>query len=333
MRFPLRFRVVAVLVAATMSAATAACSPDDKVPDNPLATALSAVSTMVSGRVSFTDWSLLGGKDSTNVAFAGQLVSSDDQLQEDLGFRSTDAQWELDVVYPRASIVMLHFDTGLVVVQDKLRRLGYHQDGKIFTHSADPSRIWTLTLGAVGVDVDKHLLVGGNEPVLVKDALGTPGDTFAQNFMVKPLLNLATKKLAHIATASVGIGTYACVPLTALVGKTATPAMLATVRNQLKGTFTDPDAEITAMAGATDTTALDAMSFTNEQTAKNNQAGRTAAAQLVNAMQTGGAGMYQATNGTVTGPVLSFDLTAQRPGEFAQRINNGGLGVDVCPDS
>jgi hypothetical protein len=85
------------------------------------------------------------------------------------------------------------------------------------------------------------------------------------------------------------------------------------------------------MAGPTETSALDALTFPDHRTAQANQAARSAASQELNGIAFGDANEVRATGSAVTGRVLSFDLNARQPRSLVQRVQDSTLGVDLCP--
>jgi hypothetical protein len=304
-----------------------------------LASALDLVPDMPDGYAMYTDWSMLGHQHrngADTASFAGELLADDDQLQRDLGIRSTYAQWELDVTrVGRPPLVVLGFGrhTDLSGLAGRLTRLGYHADGSIFTGSApyNPGRIWTIALRNIGIDSRRHLLVGGPDGAAVRSVLAGPAHPFGHASAVIPLLALASARLGRIATASTTVGSMACVRLTALIGMHATPEMLAVLRKRLPGTFTPPQAEITALASPTDKTALDAMTFPDHGTARANQRSRLAASTVLTGIALGDPAEVRVTGTAVTGRVLRFKLTAGQPRDFPELVLYSDLGVDVCP--
>src|SRR6266700_5515507 len=143
----------------------------------------------------------------------------------------------------------------------------------------------TVALPNIGIDTGRHLLGGGGDVAAIRAVLAGPANSLANAPAVAPLLNLAATKLGHVATATLRAGSDACVRLTRLVGwPRANPAVLAAVRKYFTGTFTPPQAELTALANPTDTTALDALTFADQATAQANQAGRSAAVAEVTMM-------------------------------------------------
>jgi hypothetical protein len=295
------------------------------------------VPDMPAGFVLYTGWSTLGDQDRPGpdtASFAGELLSSDDFLHHDLGIRSTDAQWELDVA--RANdppLVLLGFGehTDLSGLAGKLTRLGYHAHGSLFTGAVNPNRRWTLGLPDIGIDLGRHLLVGGSDVTAIRSVLAGPVNSLGHEAAVTPLLALVSAKLGHIATASISVGPTACVKLSALMGLRATPQMLNAVRKYFPGTFTPPQAEITALASLTGKTALDALTFPSRGTAQANKASRSAALKTVNTPSLNGPNAVRLTSSAVTGRVLSFHLSAQQPYDFPQRVMDRTLGADVCP--
>lgn len=304
-----------------------------------LASALDLVPDMPDGYAMYTDWSMLGHQDRNDAdtaSFAGELLADDDQLQRDLGVRSTYAQWELDVTrVGRPPLVVLGFGrhTDLSGLAGRLTRLGYHADGSIFTGPAsyNPGRIWAIALRNIGIDSRRHLLVGGPDGAAVRSVLAGPAHPLGHASAVIPLLALASARLGRIATASTTVGSMACVRLTALIGMHATPEMLAVLRKRLPGTFTPPQAEITALASPTDKTALDAMTFPDHGTARANQRSRLAASKVLTGFALGDPAEVRVTGTAVTGRVLRFKLTAGQPRDFPELVLYSDLGVDVCP--
>lgn len=304
-----------------------------------LASALDLVPDMPDGYAMYTDWSMLGHQDrngADTASFAGELLADDDQLQRDLGIRSTYAQWELDVTrVGRPPLVVLGFGrhTDLSGLAGRLTRLGYHADGSIFTGPAsyNPGRIWAIALRNIGIDSRRHLLVGGPDGGAVRSVLAGPAHPLGHASAVIPLLALASARLGRIATASTTVGSMACVRLTALIGMHATPEMLAVLRKRLPGTFTPPQAEITALASPTDKTALDAMTFPDHGTARANQRSRLAASKVLTGFALGDPAEVRVTGTAVTGRVLRFKLTAGQPRDFPELVLYSDLGVDVCP--
>jgi len=297
-----------------------------------LASALDLIPGVPDAYVMFTDWSMLGhlrGKDPHTASFAGQLRSVDDVLQRDLGIRSTSADWEVDMWQPRRPLtVVLRFDrhTDLAGLAGKLTKLGYHADGPIFTGSPDQLRMWTFPLRNIGIAADRQLLVGGGDAAAVRSVLAGSGSPLGHADSVAPLLALATARLGRIATASVVIGSGACVRLADLF-RLGTPAMIAVLRKQFTGTFTRPQAEITALSDPAGTTALDALTFPDQGAARANEAGRSAAAAVLNGRNPDG---IRVAHSAVTGRMLSFTLTAGQPDDFVQAVLGNSLGVDVC---
>jgi hypothetical protein len=302
-----------------------------------LASALDLVPDMTAGYAMYTDWSMLGHQHRNDAAsFAGELLADDDQLQRDLGIRSTYAQWELDVTrVSRPPLVVLGFGrhTDLSGLAGRLTRLGYHADGPIFTGPASysPGRIWAIGLRNIGIDSRRHLLVGGPDPAAVRSVLAGPAHPLGHASAVIPLLALASARLGRIATASTTVGSVACVRLTALIGLRATPEEVAVVRKRLPGTFTPPQAEITALASPTAKTALDAMTFPGHGTARANQRSRLAASKVLTGLALADPAEVSVTSTAVTGRVLRFKLTAGQPRDFPKLVLYNDLGVDICP--
>ncbi|HEY7177281.1 MAG TPA: hypothetical protein VH442_20385 [Micromonosporaceae bacterium] len=109
----------------------------------------------------------------------------------------------------------------------------------------------------------------------------------------------------------------------------ATPEMLARLRTYFPGTFNPRQAEVTALAKPTDTTALDALTFPNNGIAQANEAGRSAALRTLNGFDP--PHPLGLTGNAVSGRVLDFSLSAPQPDDFRQRIVADTLGVDICP--
>jgi hypothetical protein len=312
--------------------------PDGRVSQAPahgsgLALALDLIPDMPDAHVMFTDWSMLGHQereDPNTASFAGQLLPFDDVLQRDLGIRSMSAGWEVDMWQPgHPETIVLRFNrrVNLAGLAGKLIQLGYHANGSIFTHSLDLRRIWTVPLRNIGIAADQHLLIGGPDAAAVRSVLTGSGSPLGQADSVTPLLALAAARLGRIATASIVVGPQACVTLADLLGGRGTPAMLAALRKQFTGTFTQPEAEITALDDPAGTTAVDALTFPDQSTARANKAGRSAAAKMLNRPDPH---RIQVTGSAVTDRVLSFTLTARQPHDFVQAVLDNTLGVDIC---
>jgi hypothetical protein len=184
-------------------------------------------------------------------------------------------------------------------------------------------------LHTIGIDPARHLLVGSSDPAAVRSLMAVPSHPLGRAESVVPLLTQVAAGQNRTATAAIAVGSAACVPLTSII-RNATPAALAAVRQRFRGTFTRPQAEITAIAGPTDTTALNALTFPDHRTAQANQAARSAAAETLSGIA-GDANEVRVTGTAVTGRVLSFDLTAKQPGTVRQRVMGSTLGVDLCP--
>ena len=304
-----------------------------------LASALDLVPDMADGYARYTDWSMLGHQD-TNGAdtawFAGELLAGDDQLQRDLGIRSACALWELDVTRAgRPALVVLGFGrhADLSGLAGRLTRLGYHADGSIFTGPASysPGRIWAIALRTIGIDSRRHLLAGGRDAAAVWSVLAGPARPLGHASAVISLLALASARLGRIATASATVGPVACVRLTALIGLRATPDAVAVLRRRLPGTFTPPQAEITALASPAAKTALDAMTFPGHGTARASQRSRLAASKVLTGLALGDPAEVRVSSTAVTGRVLRFKLGAGQPRDFPQLLLYSDLGVDICP--
>jgi hypothetical protein len=168
-----------------------------------LASALDLVPDMPNGYALFTDWSMLGHgdrADAKTAVFADQLLTVDDVLQQDLGIRSTNADWELQVWQPgRPPTAVLHYDarTDLTSLPGKLTRFGYKPDGAVLTGSPDPARIWTVRLRNIGIDPGKHLLVGGADATAVRSLLAGSDRSLGHADAVIPLLASASASLGQ----------------------------------------------------------------------------------------------------------------------------------------
>ncbi|GIH16731.1 hypothetical protein [Rugosimonospora africana] len=299
-----------------------------------LSSALDQVPDIGDGSVFYADWSMLGDQNTTS--FAGGLVAVDDQMQRDLGIRSRDARWELDVQrvhLPPVEVLSYDVRTDLSGLATKLTRLSYRADGSILigpTGQVSQEHTWMFPLRAIGIDRKRHLLVGSSDAVAVRSLMAVPSHPLGHAESVVPLLAQVAARQDRTATAAIAVGSAACMPLTSMIGKSVNPEQLAAVRRQFPGTFTPPQAEITAIAGPTDTTALDALTFPDHRSAQANQAARSAASQTLSGIE-GDANEVRATGTAVTGRVLSFDLTANQPQAVVQRVMGSKLGVDLCP--
>jgi hypothetical protein len=340
MRSHVRRTTLAVLVVLALTgcsaSGSAATAPERStwVRGFDLAAALDDVPDVGDGYVFYTDWSMLGHQ--TTTSFAGGLVDFDDQLRRDVGIRSTDARWELDIQpVHRPSVEVLGYDTDtdLSGLTAKLTRLGYRADGSILTgptSGVSQEHQWMIRLRTIAIDPRRHLLVGSSDATAVRSLVAAPSHPLGRAESVVPLLAQVTAGLGRTATAAIAVGSTACVPLASILGAHATPAVLAAARQRFPGTFTPPLAEITAMAGPTETTALDALTFPDQHTAQANQAARSAASQALGGIF-GDANEVRATGSAVTGRVLRVDLTAKQSRALLQRVLNRTLGVDLCP--
>ena len=302
-----------------------------------LTSALDLIPDIHDGSVMYTDWSMRGHpaqNDPNTASFATSLLTNDLLLQQRaLGFTVTDVRWELDVIWPSgAPLIVLGFParTDLSGLAGSLTRHGFHADGSsLFTGSLATEARYGLS--NVGVDTRRHLLAESGNVTRLRSVLTAPASPLANASELVPLLSLATTRLGRIATAAIAVGPAACVPLRVLVGIHATPALLARMRQFFHGTFTPPQAEITALAGPAGTTALDALTFPDQRTAEANRASRSAASKVATGMRFGGSSPVRVTGSAVTGRVLSFDMTATQARDFTELVDYDDLGVDVCP--
>ena len=305
--------------------------------ESALTSALDLIPDMRNGNVMYTDWSMLGHQDPNHqetASFAGGFLDVDNVLQRDLGIRSTDAQWELDVDPPSgAPLFVLGFGSraDLSGLAGKLTRLGFHADGPIFIGPHDPAGLMADHIFNIGIDPGRHLLAESADMTAIRSVLTAPAHPLGDDSKITPLLTLAPARLGRIATASIAVGPAACVQPARLLGLHATRAQLAAFRKLFHGTFTPPQAEITALAGLADTTALDALTFPDQRTAQANRAGRADAAKVAGAPVLGDSAGITVTGASVTGRVLSFDMTAMEPHAFPELVVGSGLGVDLCP--
>lgn len=330
--------VVLALTGCSASGRPSASTPSEGggtvVHGSALASALDQVPDIGDGSVFYSDWSMLGHENTTS--FASGLVAVDDQMQRDLGIRSTDARWELDVQRVHLPpLEVLSYDTGIDLsgLAAKLTRLGYRSDGSILTGptgQVSQEHVWMFPLRTIGIDRKRHLLIGSSDAAAVRSLEAVPSHPLSHAESVVPLLAQVAARQDRTATAAIAVGSAACTPLTSMIGKNVNPEELATVRRQFPGTFTPPQAEITAMAGPTGTTALDALTFPDHRSAQANRAARSAASQTLSGIE-GDANEVRATGTAVTGRVLSFDLTAKQPQAVVQRVMGSKLGVDLCP--
>lgn len=344
-------RTVAVVLTALTTTTLISCAsgtPSDRAPQNgsgglvnqvlartsDLASALDVIPDVTNVYVSFTDWAMLGHQqptDSNVTPFAGGMPAFDDQMQRDLGFRSTSADWEIDIYGPgRPGTTVLSFGrhTDLAGLAGKLTRFGYHANGQVFSGSLNKQHLWTYALRNVGIDADRQLLVFGPNVTAVRSALAGAANPLGHADSVAPLMALAAARLGRIATANITVGKPACVSLVAMLGTHATPMEVTILRKRFTGTFTRPRAEIAALASPAATTGLDAMTFQDEGAAQANKATRSKWGKWLNSQLPDGT---QVTRAAVTGRVLSFKLTAGHPHDIAQTVLTGTLGVDLCP--
>lgn len=287
---------------------------------------------MPNAYVMFTDWSMLGhqeSKDLSTALFTGSSLAIDEGgMQRDLGIGFTSADWEVDMWQPRQTVTFVlgfnrHFDVAGLAA--RLTRLGYHANGSIFTSPLDRQRMWTYPLRNIGINANRRLLIGGPDATAVRAALAGSGNPLGHAGSVTPLLALAAARLGRIATASIVVGSAACVTPIQMLGLHATPAAIAALRRQFTGTFTRQQAEITALSDPADTTALDALTFPDQGAAQANKASRSAVGKkMVN--ETG----IRVTGSAVTDRVLSFTLSAGKPADIVQAAQYDQLGVDIC---
>jgi hypothetical protein len=299
-----------------------------------LASALDSIPDLSNVSVAFTDWAMLDHRAATNpnaAPFAEELLWGDNDMQKDLGIRSTSADWEIDLWPPggRAGTFVLGFErhTDLAGLAGKLTRFGYHQDGPIFTGKFDRRHMWTLGLRNIGIDTGRQLFVGGPDASAVRSVLAGSASPLGHDGSVTPLLALAAARLDRIATASVVVGSGACVRLAGLV-RNASPVLLANLRKRFTGTFTPPQAELTALNDPAAATAFDALTFPDHGAAQANKASRSAAAKVLNDLDAGG---IRVTGSRVTGRVLGFTVAAGQPHGVVQGVEARTLGVDICP--
>ncbi|MEV6971710.1 hypothetical protein AB0M47_42090 [Hamadaea sp. NPDC051192] len=324
------FHAVAVAVGIGVALAAGACSPGSTTtgsqPDSTMAAALDLAPELADANALFTDWEALGHKDSG--AFAAALIRDDDALQRDLGIRSIDADWELDLWQPgTTTTVILHYaDADLAALPGKLTTLGYRADGTVYTGTIDRSHLWTIPARTIGVDLDRRLLVASPDATTVRSVLAAPPHPLGRLDALKPLLSAVAAR--PVVTAAVSVGSAACAKLDHVVSKgRATPEMMQAVRGLFSGPFTAPNAQLTAVTSAT--TAYAGLTFADERAAAANREGRAAAVRTVGGLA-GDPDGIQVTGSSVSGPVLGFDLKAQDPQTFRKRVTAGTLGVDVC---
>ncbi len=299
-----------------------------------LASALDSIPDLPNVSVAFTDWAMLGHRaaaDGYAAPFAEELLAADNDMEKDLGIRSTSADWEIDL-WPAgggAGTFVLGFDrhADLAGLAGKLTRFGYRADGPIFSGSFDRRHMWTLGLRHIGIDTGRHLLVGGPDASAVRSVLAGSGSPLGHAGSVTPLLALAAAKLDRIATALVAVGSGACVKLAGLV-RNASPQLLANLRKRFTGTFTPPQAELAALKDPAAATGLDALAFADHDAAQANKAGRSAATNVLNGADPNGP---RVTHSTVAGRVLGFTVAAGQPHGFVQGVEARTLGVDICP--
>ncbi|MCP2329219.1 hypothetical protein HDA40_007726 [Hamadaea flava] len=317
-------------VAVGIALAAGACSPGSTTagsrPDSTLAAALDVVPELADANALFTDWDALGHKDSG--AFAAALLRDDDALRRDLGIRSIDADWELDLWQPgTATTAILHYaEADLAALPGKLTGLGYHADGAVYTGTMDQRHMWTIPARTIGVDLDRRLLVAGPDATTVRSVLAAPPHPLGRLDALKPLLSAVAAR--PVLTAAMSVGSAACRKLDRLVSKgRATPEQMQAVRGLFSGPFTAPQAQLIAVTSAT--TAYAGMTFADERAAAANREGRAAAVRTVGGLA-GDPDGIQVTGSSVSGRVLGFDLKAQDSQTFRKRVTAGTLGVDVC---
>jgi hypothetical protein len=329
----LRLFAVAVLVASSLIA----CSSS-----SPALTGLGAalyVAPRDATTVLFTDWAAFGHKSSADgPAFAGNLVAYDQQIATDLGFHSTDAMWEADVIRPGtgpATVLGFPDSTDLGAVEAKLATFGYTKTsvdnydvltGTSLSAGADMEHAWEQAMHVVGIDTKRHLLVAGAAAATVNSILAG-GESLAS----RPDVRAVAQQAGHAAGAYIAVGAQACRPIGALLAH-GTPRVDALLRQRIAalGTFSPFTAEAIAAPSPTADTGRAALAFPDGRRARANAKGRAAAAPAISQLPTGQSNAIRVTGTNVTGAVLTLALQTSSPRMLPQAVHTGSLGLDVC---
>ncbi len=325
-------------VAMLMAVGLCACDSSKSAAHSGLAAAL-ALTPQAASAVLYTDWSALGHGNVAQQApeFAGALVSSDLPIQSDLGFRSTDAQWEADLTLPEsAPVTVLKFDpkTDLRKIADRLITFGYQQSHTngydLLKRSAmptDTNRIWQIWMRAVGLDRARHLLVASGDPKMVQSVLDG-GPSLGSRADVRT----AVRHVGMVVGAAVSTGDAACPPVGSLTGKSATSYALAVLRQKFSalGSYSPFTVDVIGVPDAAAHTGTAALVFHDSAAARTNRQARSAAPPVVSQALGASPDALVVDSSSVDGPVLTLSLKTAGPQVLPQAVYRRSLGFDVC---
>ena len=328
-------RIRTFVAIATIAATLTACGSSSKsTPKGGLDAAL-ALAPQDATSVLFTQWSAFGNVDDPkNPAMAGELASYDVLIQSDLGFKSTQATWEADVLGSGAPMTVLKFDGkfDFGAVETKLVSLGYEKataDGRdVLSRGSMPDsddKMWEVPMGTVGIDRDRQLMVSTGGGVDSVQAFLAGGSSLLDRSDVKQLAG----KIGTVTTAAVAVGNQACEPLSA-IGARMSPAALQRVRQQFTalGSFSPFTADIIGVR--TSGASLAALAFADSAAARANAKARAAAPNVMATIMGVEPNRLTVDATTVSGSVLALELHLADPRVLPEAVNNRALGFDVC---
>jgi hypothetical protein len=285
--------------------------------------------------VLFTEWSAFGNVDDPkNPAMAGELASYDLLIQSDLGFKSTQATWEADLLGSGAPMTVLQFDGrfDFGAVETKLVGLGYKKataDGRdVLSRGGMPDsddKMWEVPMGTVGIDRDRHLMVSTGGTADSVKAFFAGGSSLLARSDVKQLAG----KVGTLTTAAVAIGNQACQPLSA-IGARMPPAAIQRLRQQFTalGPFSPFTADIVGVRASGPSIA--ALAFADAAAARANAKARAAAPRLMATIKGVEPDRLSVDATTVSGSVLALELHLADPRVLPEAVTSQALGFDVC---
>lgn len=318
----------------------AACSSSKPTPKSGLAAALD-ITPADAKSVLYTDWAALGHRqDAHTAAFAGQLVSYDVLIQKALGFRSTDASWEADIINSSgAPVGVFQFDgtTDLNAVADRLVGQGYHKStsgghdvltGPGPAGMSSDDKQWMISMLAVGIDTKRELLMSGPNVAAV-NAIFQGGRSLAGRGDVKAL----SGRVGPLRTGAVSVDSAACQPLSMIGGPRTSPLMQQQLRQRFTalGSFSRFTADIVGLPTGSGSSGLAALTFPDGSAARANVTARSAAPKVMSTLVGSSADSINVSSATVKGPVLMLSLQTSDPRVLPQAVQQRALGFDICP--
>jgi hypothetical protein len=330
----LRTFCAALLIAASL----AACGSSGSAGDGDLVAAL-ALTPRSATSVLYTDWAALGhgAADAHAPEFAGQLASYDRLMRDDLGFRSADARWEADITLPGAApVAVFQFDgkTDLGKVAIELTSFHYaefHSGSDVVltggSAQPDPEHLWELAMGAVAIDPLRNVLVVGRDVNLVQ-SIAARGPSLGGRADVKA----AVAQVGKVVGAALMVGAPACVPVADVVGRSAPPAAVASLRRQLTalGTYSPFTVDAVGVTDAAGTSGTAALVFSDAAAARANRKARSAAPAVMSRAIGAAPDALVVDSSSVEGPVLKLSLRTSGPRVVPQAVDRRSLGFDVC---